>query len=133
MENKFQIPIQELIAIFETNPLVKLVYFFGSKAAGKQGPMSDFDFAVYLDENDKNKIIDNRLSLMDKLSRLLKTDKIDVVMLNTTQSPELKYNIINQGKLIYEKQPFRVIVEPKILNEYFDFHYSISKYNLTKV
>ncbi len=132
MENNFQFPIQELIAIFEMNPLVKLVYFFGSKAVDKQGPMSDFDFAVYLDENDKNKILDNRLSLMDKLSRLLKTDKIDVVMLNTTQSPELKYNIISQGKLIYEKQPFRVMVEPKILNEYFDFHYSISKYNLTK-
>ena len=126
------IPIKELIAIFENNPLIKLVYFFGSKAAGKQGPMSDFDFAVYLDENDSNKILDSRLSLMDKLSRLLKTDKIDVVILNITQSPELKYNIISQGKLIYEEQPFRVIVEPKILNEYFDFHYSLSKYNLTK-
>ena len=94
--------------------------------------MSDFDFAVYLDENDKNRIIDDRLSLMNKLSRLLKTDKIDIVILNTVQGSELKYNIISQGKLIYEKQPFRVIVEPKILNEYFDFHYLLSKYKLTK-
>ena len=132
MRNKLQIPIKELIAIFKINPAIKLVYFFGSKAIGKQGPMSDFDFAVYLDENDKNRIIDDRLSLMNKLSRLLKTDKIDIVILNTVQGSELKYNIISQGKLIYEKQPFRVIVEPKILNEYFDFHYLLSKYKLTK-
>ena len=132
MRNKLQIPIKELIAIFKINPAIKLVYFFGSKAIGKQGPMSDFDFAVYLDENDKNRIIDDRLSLMNKLSRLLKTDKIDIVILNTVQGTELKYNIISQGKLIYEKQPFRVIVEPKILNEYFDFHYLLSKYKLTK-
>lgn len=132
MRNKPQIPIRELIAIFKIHPAIKLVYFFGSKAIGKQGPMSDFDFAVYLDENDKNRIIDDRLSLMNKLSRLLKTDKIDIVILNTVQGTELKYNIISQGKLIYEKQPFRVIVEPKILNEYFDFHYLLSKYKLTK-
>lgn len=124
--------LKKLESIFHSHPEVKLAYFFGSKATGKDGPLSDYDFAVYVDENDKKKIFDIRFALMDKISRLFQTDQLDVVMLNVTESPELKYNIIAQGRLIYEKEPFRLIVEPRILNEYFDFRHFLLKYHLTK-
>ncbi len=124
--------LKDLELIFRTYSAIKLVYFFGSKAAGKEGPLSDYDFAVYLDERDKKKIFDIKFTLMDKISRLFKTDKIDIVILNLTESPELKYNIISEGRLIYENEPYRLIVEPKILNEYFDFRYLLLKYHLTK-
>lgn len=73
-----------------------------------------------------------RLELMDKLSRILASNKIDVCILNDLKSPELKYTIIKNGNLLYEKEPFKLLVEPRILNEYFDFHYLLAKYNLTK-
>lgn len=113
-------------------PKVKLAYFFGSKAKEDSGPLSDYDFAVFLDEKNKGKMFEIKFALADKISRLLKTNKVDVVILNITESPEIKYNIIQEGKLIYEKTPFRVLIEPKILNEYFDFHILLSKYGLTK-
>jgi len=53
-------------------------------------------------------------------------------MLNLIEGPELKYNIIKEGKLIYEKEPYKVLIEPRILNEYFDFRMSLLRYNLTK-
>lgn len=124
--------IRDLKSIFKAYPEIKLAYFFGSKAAGKAGPLGDYDFAVYLDERDRKKNLDIKFALMDKISRLLKTDKVDIVILNLTESPELKYNIIATGNLIYEKEPYRVIVEPRILNEYFDFHHLLLKYHLTK-
>ena len=124
--------LQDLELIFRTYSAIKLVYFFGSKAAGKEGPLSDYDFAVYLDEKDKKRIFDIKFTLMDKISRLFKTDKIDIVILNLTESPELKYNIISEGQLIYESEPYRLIVEPKILNEYFDFRHLLLTYHLTK-
>lgn len=61
------------------------------------------------------------------------TNKIDVCILNDLKSPELKYNIIKNGYLVYEKEPFKLLVEPPILNEYFDFHQSLSRYHLTKI
>jgi len=125
--------LEKILAIFKLHPKIKLVYFFGSRVSGKTGPLSDYDFAVYLDEKDKKKISKIRLELLDKISRVLKTDNIDVVVLNTVESPELKYNIIKEGKLILEKEPFKVIIEPKILTEYFDFRILLLKYNLTKV
>ena len=124
--------LKDLELIFRTYSAIKLVYFFGSKATGKEGPLSDYDFAIYLDEKDKKKIFDIKFTLMDKISRLFKTDKVDIVILNLTESPELKYNIITKGRLIYENEPYRLIVEPKILNEYFDFRHLLLKYHLTK-
>lgn len=41
--------IKSLENIFKLSPQVKLVYFFGSKATGKSGPLSDYDFAIFLD------------------------------------------------------------------------------------
>lgn len=125
--------LEKLVAVFNLYSEIKLVYLFGSKATDSDGPLSDYDFAIYLDEKNKKKISKIKLELLDKISRVLKTDNIDVVVLNTVESPELKYNIIKEGKLIFEKEPFKVLIEPKILTEYFDFKTLLLKYNLTKV
>ncbi|MFZ3065950.1 MAG: nucleotidyltransferase domain-containing protein [Nitrospirota bacterium] len=118
--------------IIQSHPEIKLAYFFGSQAANKAGVMSDFDFAFYMDEKDTKKLFNLRFALMDEIGRALKTDKVDIVILNLTESPELKYNIIKEGKLIYNVEPFKVLIEPKILNEYFDFRNLLISHNLTK-
>ena len=123
--------IKNLNDLFLKYPKVKLVYFFGSQAKNEAGPLSDYDFAFYLEEKDKKKLFDLKLDLISNLSQILKTNKIDVVILNEIESPELKYNIIKEGKLIYEIEPYRLLIEPRILNDYFDFHYSLLRYNLT--
>mgnify|MGYP001568347353 CR=1 FL=1 len=125
--------IKQLIPIFELYSQVKLVYLFGSRANGKIGPLSDYDFAVYLDEKDPIKRFDIRLGLMGKVSSVLKTDAVDLCVLNDVEGPELKYNIIKEGVLILEREPFKVLIEPKIMTEYIDFHDSLVRYNLTKV
>jgi predicted nucleotidyltransferase len=124
--------LDSLIRVFKFYPEIKLVYFFGSKAKNESGPLSDYDLAFYLDERDRKRIFEIKFRLQDEISRLLKTDKVDIIMLNITESPELKYNIIKEGKLIYEKEPFRIIIEPKILNEYFDFHDLLLRHGLTR-
>ncbi|MDP3697187.1 MAG: nucleotidyltransferase domain-containing protein [Candidatus Taylorbacteria bacterium] len=125
--------LEKLTPLFDSFPEVKLVYFFGSKSNGNGGPLSDYDFAVYLAESDRKKRFDLKLNLMTELSRALGTDAVDVVIFNDTESPELKYGIIHEGRVIYEKEPYRVLVEPRILNDYFDFIYGLRKYGLTKI
>jgi len=121
-----------LALIFKSYTEIKLVYLFGSRARQESGTLSDYDFAVYFDTKDKKRMFDIKLELFDRISRLLKTDKIDIVILNLSESPELKYLVIQEGRLIFERKPFKVIVEPNILNEYFDFHKLLLRYNLTK-
>lgn len=82
--------------------------------------MSDYDFAVYFSEIKSARMFSIKLDLIAQISRTLKTDRVDIVILNLTKSPELKYTIVKEGILIFERTPFKVLVEPKILNEYFD-------------
>jgi predicted nucleotidyltransferase len=108
------------------------VYFFGSRASGDYGKLSDYDFAVYRDSRDKARMYEIKIDMIVKISRLFNTDRVDVVILNLTNNPDLKYLIVKEGRLIYEKEPFKVIVEPRILNEYFDFHKMLVKHNLSE-
>lgn len=124
--------LKQLQKNFKSYPKIKLVYFFGSRTVNQYGPLSDYDFAFYIDEKNKFKLFDYQLKLFGDLSRILKTDKIDIVILNLTDAPELKYNIIKDGHLIYEQEPFAVLIEPRILDEYFDFKKILRRFSLTK-
>lgn len=124
--------IKKLIPLFASYQAIKLVYFFGSRATGEAGPMSDYDFAIYADNFTTKKMFDLKIELGGKLSLALKTDQVDVVVLNLAKNSELKYNIIKEGILIFEREPYRLIMEPKILNEYFDFHTMLVRHKLTK-
>jgi len=127
-----ELEIDKINDIFSSHPEIKLVYLFGSVASGKTGPLSDYDFAIYFDGIDKKNMFELKIKLMNGIGNVLKTNKVDVVILNDLDSPELAYNIIKNGKLIYEQEPFKVLIEPKILNKYFDFHYLLLANNLTK-
>jgi predicted nucleotidyltransferase len=124
--------IEAVEGVIQSHPEIKLAYLFGSQAKGHTGAISDFDFAFYVEETDTKKLYDLKFTLSDKISRSLKTDKVDIIILNLTGSPELKYNIIKEGKLFYCEEPFKVLIEPRILNEYFDFHDLLARYHLTK-
>lgn len=124
--------LKKVRPIFAAEKNVKLAYLFGSRVSGDIGPLSDYDFAVYFEQTDKKKIFNAKLHLLNKLTNLLKTDKVDLVVLNNLDKPELKFNIIKTGELIFESEPYKVLIEPKIMNEYFDFRQMLLKYNLTQ-
>jgi predicted nucleotidyltransferase len=123
---------EKITSVIKSHTEIKLAYLFGSHAADNAGPLSDYDFAFYIDGKDEKSLCDLKFVLMDKIGRALQTDRIDVVILNLTESPELKYSIIKEGKLIHAEEPFKVLIEPRILNEYFDFHDLLVRNKLTK-
>jgi predicted nucleotidyltransferase len=118
--------------VFQSYPEIKLAYLFGSRAGQACGPTSDYDFAVYFGDTKAGRMFSIKLDLITQISHILKSDRVDIVILNLTKSPELKYAVVKEGILIFEREPFKVMVEPKILNEYFDFHMMLSKHGLTK-
>lgn len=125
--------MQELARkLAEKFPSIKLVYLFGSRGRGDFGPLSDYDFAIHLEEKDKGRRTELQLEILNELTSALKTDAVDIVILNDLDMPEMKYDIIAEGKLLYEEESFSLLVEPTILNEYFDFRESLRMNNLTK-
>lgn len=107
---------------------VLFCYLFGSFAYQNFTSKSDIDIAVFLDEKKNRDFFKKRLELIAELSRLLKRE-VDVIILNSLHSIFLKYVILKEGRLIFEKDKGkRIDFELKTLNEYFDFRPALKMY-----
>jgi hypothetical protein len=94
-------------------------YIFGGLATGKQRPLSDIDIAVYLANCDDKAEV--KLDIIGVLSDALKSDEIDLVILNDAPT-SLVGRILRKKRLIVDKQPFlRHKFESLALREFFDF------------
>ncbi|HAM52789.1 MAG TPA: hypothetical protein DCP92_19615 [Nitrospiraceae bacterium] len=99
---------------------LKLIILFGSTASGTMHKKSDIDLALLFDGP-----VDS-LILTNKINRILRTDKVDVVDLRRA-SPLLRFCAARQGKAIYERAPglfsefcslsFRMYVDTKKLRD----------------
>lgn len=107
-----------LIAQFlENDRYIKFAYLFGSQARNQAGPLSDIDLAVYLDN--RLDFFNARLRYLDELSRLLKRDRLDLVVLNSA-SLVLQYEVIRGGKILKENKQRRIPFETRVIREYLD-------------
>ena len=61
---------------------ILFAYIIGSYATGKNNPMSDFDIALYL-EDDKD-IFERKLYFNSLITDILKTDEVDIIILNNS-------------------------------------------------
>ena len=112
--------IESLKKALQKEHEVLFSYLFGSLAYQNFTSKSDIDLAVYLDEKRCKDFFEKRLELITQISRALKKD-VDIVILNTA-SPFLRYVVLKEGKLIFEKdRGKRIDFELKSMNEYFDF------------
>ncbi|NLJ48032.1 MAG: nucleotidyltransferase domain-containing protein [Candidatus Atribacteria bacterium] len=122
---RFPIPnnILELIPeaqkVLNNHPQVIFAYLFGGLAKRHLSSLSDVDVAVYLVVN-KNEL-EIKMDLLNQLSNGLKTDEIDLVILNTASLP-LIARIIQNKKVLVDKDPnLRYSFESLNLRKYFDF------------
>ena len=102
----------------KTRACIDLAYIFGSRADGKEGPISDYDIAVLYA---KPHAPDLRYELAHKLKKKLMTDQVDLVVLNDAPI-ELRYAVIASGIVVYEVNvETRVEYEALTLSFYGDY------------
>lgn len=103
---------------------VKFAYLFGTYAKNSTSPLSDIDIAIYLDEKIKEEERFNfRLELIARVSKLLKREDIDLIILNDSYI-SLAYEVIYYGKLIFSNNELkRIRFEAKVMSLYFDRKY----------
>jgi hypothetical protein len=95
-------------------------YLFGSLAKGTENPMSDIDIAFLSSRRGAKTNAELTRRLTIQISEALDALAVDVVCLNGADLA-LRYNVIRDGLLFYEKNPARRIsFEKRTLVEYFD-------------
>lgn len=120
--------IKQINKFLKDDKFILFAYLFGSRAGEDYNSKSDVDVAVYLDEKEDNTLFKKRIELISGLSKILKKD-VDIIILNKA-SLFLKYVILREGRLIYDKAPSkRIDFELKSTNEYFDFKPYLDMYH----
>lgn len=111
--------VQERFSAF---PQVEVLYLYGSRAGGRVSPLSDVDLAVLLSESTKKKeLLDVRLALIGEATEALKTDEIDLQVLNEIPV-QAQYAILKNTKVLYCRNEFkRVEFEGDVVSRYLDF------------
>jgi predicted nucleotidyltransferase len=100
---------------------VLFAYLFGSLVGVKAGPLSDVDIAVYLAE--RVCLGEKKLESLGNLVDILRTDEIDLVVLNKAPLT-LRMKIPENKKVIADKAPFlRNRYESLTMRQYFDFSF----------
>ena len=104
----------------DAHPEVVFAYLFGGMArGGRRSLLSDIDIAVYL--SDSESAAANKIDILGGLAAILKTEEIDLVILNTSP-PTLTMNILRHKRLLADKDPSRRHgFESLAFRKYFDF------------
>jgi len=117
-----RIPV--LIEQIEKDRDIVALYAFGSLAAADLKPLSDLDFGILVSGKlDKQKRFDKHLDLIGKFNDVLKTEEVDLVMMNDAPM-RFSHNIIKSGKLLYCRSKIELadFIE-KTIKLYLDFRF----------
>lgn len=116
--------IPVLIEKLKADSDISAVYLFGSRAEGRQNINSDIDIAALLAADfPQSKYFEKKLALLALASAELRTDEVDLVILNQAP-PSLVYQVFSMGKLLFEKEgqkKWRVSFQARAYDRYFDF------------
>lgn len=105
--------------VFASIPAVVAVYVFGSVARGTDGPGSDVDVAVLMDQIPPSTLMGPQLSIEGRLEEAIGRP-VDLVILNTA-SADLVHRVLRDGDLVVERdRGCRIRFEVGKRNEYFD-------------
>jgi uncharacterized protein len=97
---------------------IAFAYLFGSVAGNRATHLSDVDIAVYVTGG---KLTDARFQILGDLMDIFRTDKLDLVILNTAPLT-LKMKIIQTKRILADNEPYvRHTFESHIMRTYFDF------------
>jgi len=111
----------DLVKYFTTRQEIDFAYVFGSYALHKENQLSDVDIAVYLDDTiPEDKYFDIRLCLINDISSILRTNEVDLIILNQADLL-LKYQVVYSRVVLYERDKYkRIDFEVRVLDFYFD-------------
>jgi len=122
--------IHLLRMILSQNQWILFAYLFGSRAQDKAGCLSDWDIAVYITdaELERNPVW-QKIKIEDEISLALKTDNIQVVILNGLDAPLFAFSIINKGILLTDKnRELRITFECNTLRRFHDWQYYLDRH-----
>ncbi|MGH7495064.1 MAG: type VII toxin-antitoxin system MntA family adenylyltransferase antitoxin [bacterium] len=113
--------LEKLKQAFVAEQAILFAYLFGSSTTGETSPLSDVDIAVY---PARELSLDDRLAIIQRLSKKMALENLDVTFLDRLENLYLLNAIIDKGVVLLDRdvdrrELFEVMAHHKLL----DFQY----------
>jgi predicted nucleotidyltransferase len=119
-----KINIEKIIPLFRTYPFIAAAYQYGSTVRGQEGPLSDLDITILVDEEQapsRVELLRIELLLAYELHKQLGIPEVDLITLNH-QRLTMQHGVLRTGKLIYDANPkYRIRFTQMVIQAYLDF------------
>jgi len=123
---------KEITPLFKAHPFIVAAYQFGSTTRGQEGPLSDLDIAILVDDQRSPNGLDLlriELLLAYEIGKKFSISEVDLITLNRQQLL-FQYNILKTGRLIYEADPkYRILFAQRVIQAYLDFQPTLELIN----
>lgn len=119
-----KINMEEIVHLLRAYPFIAAAYQFGSTVRSQEGPLSDLDIAILVEEERTPSAVDLlriELLLAYELQKQLNMPEVDLITLNR-QRLSLQHVVLRTGRLIYDANPkYRIRFTQKVIQAYLDF------------
>lgn len=119
-----KIDIETIGPLFKTYSFIVAAYQYGSTVRGQEGPLSDLDIAILVNEGQAPsgvELLRMELLLAYELQKQLNIPKVDLITLNH-QPLTMQHAVLRTGKLIYDANPkYRIRFTQMVIQAYLDF------------
>jgi predicted nucleotidyltransferase len=114
----------EIALLFKAYPFIVAAYQFGSTTRGQEGPLSDLDIAILVDDErapSDLELLRVELLLAYEIQKHLGISEVDLITLNRQRLP-FQHAVLQTGRLIYEADSrYRIPFVQKVIQAYLDF------------
>jgi predicted nucleotidyltransferase len=119
-----KIDIEKITSFLKNYSFIVSAYQYGSTVRGQEGPLSDLDIAILVDEEQAPsgvELLRTELLLAYELQKQLDIPQVDLVTINH-QRLTMQHAVLRTGKLIYDANPkYRIRFTQMIIQAYLDF------------
>ena len=119
-----KIDIEKITSFLKNYSFIVSAYQYGSTVRGQEGPLSDLDIAILVDEEQAPsgvELLRTELLLAYELQKQLDIPQVDLVTINQ-QRLTMQHAVLRTGKLIYDANPkYRIRFTQMIIQAYLDF------------
>lgn len=119
--------------LFDRYPEIDAVWLFGSRADSTANDASDYDFAFLCAPGTPAPACRQlQMELGGRLTLALHHDRVDVVCLNTSLSSELKFAVVEDGVVIFDRGRDLDDYAMRLRHEYWDHMATLRRLGLTR-
>jgi predicted nucleotidyltransferase len=119
-----KIDIEKIPPLFKAYSFIVAAYQYGSTVRGQEGPLSDLDIAILVDEGEAPsgiELLRIELLLAYEVQKQLGIPKVDLITLNH-QPLTMQHAVLRTGMLLYDANPrYRIWFTQIVIRDYLDF------------